>query len=45
MLALAIVNELTSKAEALTHFIEGFDTSFRDSLSVSALIVAGKLLR
>ena len=45
MLALAIVNELTSKAEALNHFIERFDTSFRDSLGVSALIVAGKLLR
>ena len=44
MLALAIVNELTSKAEALTHFIERFDTSFRDSLGVSALIVAGTLL-
>ncbi|CAH3174957.1 unnamed protein product [Porites lobata] len=42
MLALAIVNELTSKAEALTHFIERFDTSFRDSLGVSALIVAEK---
>ena len=45
MLALAIVNELTSKAEVLTHFIEEFDTSFRDSLGVSALIVAGTLLR
>ncbi|XP_073230391.1 angiopoietin-1 receptor-like [Porites lutea] len=42
MLALAIVNELTSKAEALTQFIEGFDTSLRDSLGVSALIVAEK---
>ena len=45
MLALAIVNETTSKAEALTHFIEGFDTSFKDSLGLSVLIVAGKLLR
>ena len=45
MLALAIVNEHTSKAEALTQFIEGFDTSFKDSLGVSALIVAGTLLR
>ena len=45
MLALAIVNENTSKAEALTHFIEGFDTWFKNSLGVSALIVAGKLLR
>ena len=45
MLALSVVNERTSKAEALTHFIEGLDTSFRDSLGVSALIVAGKLLR
>ena len=45
MLALAIVNEHTSKVEALTQFIEGFDTSFKDSLGVSALIVAGTLLR
>ena len=45
MLALSVVNEHTSKAEALTHFIEGFDTSLKDSLGVSALIVAGKLLR
>ena len=45
MLALAIVNEHTSKAEALTHFIERFDTSFKDTLGVSALIVAGKILR
>ena len=45
MLALSVVNEHTSKAEALTHFIEGFDTSFKDTLSVSALIVAGKILR
>ena len=45
MLALAIVNELSSKAEAVTHFIQGFDTAFQDSLGVSALIVAGKLLR
>ena len=44
MLALAIVNEHTSKAEALTQFIEGFDTSFKDCLGVSALIVAGTLL-
>ena len=44
MLALAIVNENTSKAEALTHFIEGFNTWFKDSLRISALIVAGKLL-
>ena len=45
MLALSVVNEHTSKAEALTHFIEGFDTAFKDSLRVSALIVTGKLLR
>ena len=45
MLALSVVNEHTSKAEALTHFIEGFDTSFKDTLGVSALIVAGKILR
>ena len=45
MLALSIVNERTSKAEALTHFIEGFDTSFKESFGVSVLIVAGKLLR
>ena len=45
MFALAIVKELTSKAEALTQFIEGFDTSLRDSLGVSALSVAGTLLR
>ncbi|CAH3022247.1 unnamed protein product, partial [Porites evermanni] len=42
MLALAIVNEHTSKAEALTHFIEGLDPSFKDSLGVAALIVAEK---
>ena len=41
MLALAIVNEHTSKAEALTHFIEGFDPSFKGSLGVAALIVIG----
>ena len=45
MLALSVVNEHTSKAEALTRFIEGFDTSFKDTLGVSALIVAGKILR
>ena len=45
MLFLVIVNENTSKAEALTHFMEGFDTAFKDSLGVSALIVSGTYTR
>ena len=45
MLVLVIVNEHTSKAEVLTYFMEGFDTSFKDSLGVAALIVAGKYTR
>ena len=45
MLVLVIVNELTSKAEALTHFMEGLDPSFKYSLGVAALIVEGTYTR
>ena len=44
MLVLVIVNELTSKAEALTHFMEGLDPSFKDSLGVALLLLKVRTL-
>lgn len=41
-MVLATVNERTSKAEAIAHLMEGFDTAFKQRLAISSLIVEGK---
>ena len=42
ILVLAKVEEHTSKAEATTRLMDGFDTAFKKRLGISAVIVNGK---
>ena len=39
---LLITSKRTSKAEILTYLTEGFDSSFKQELAISALIVEGE---
>ena len=41
-MVLAKVEEHTSKAEATTRLLDGFDTAFKKRLGISAVIVNGK---
>lgn len=41
-MVLAKVEEHTSKAEATTRLMDGFDTTFKKRLGISAVIVNGK---
>ena len=42
VVVLLITSENTSKAEIVTYLTEGFDSSFKQNLAISVLIVEGE---